>query len=123
MKYNNQKKSLEALFTQYVTESATLLAEIETAKTTEATMKTDFTTAVTEAGTAGLGDADWGTTGAPTVSEVFDVCNNFDMNEFKMSALPDDLSKWGEGITATTFKSLDKVIGDFDVCKAPESPE
>lgn len=123
MKYNNQKKSLEALFTQYTTENATLLTEITTAKTNETTMKTDFTTAVTEAGAAGLQDADWGSTGTPTVSDVFEVCNNFNMDEFKMSALPDDLSKWGEGITATTFKSIDKVIGDFDVCKAPESSE
>jgi len=42
-------------------------------------MKTDFTTAVTEATTAGFSAEDWGTTdgAAPTLNEEYDVCKTF----------------------------------------------
>jgi hypothetical protein len=41
-------------------------------------MKTEFTTAMTEATTAGITGEEWGASGeAPTLSEAYDVCTGF----------------------------------------------
>lgn len=31
--------------------------------------------------------------------------------------MPEDFSKWGDDITATTFKKVDKAFDTFDICK------